>query len=159
MARHSDKADQALTARLDGRLERPARPHRHIPVVGMPERVQLDQIDVIDPEPLERPVDVLARLARGPRAGLRGEKEVLPMASHPRPDTQLGVSIASGGVDVIDAVAQENIQTAVGGRLIHLREGGAAEQRQTALMTGPSERPSLDQRGSSYAAARTSTRI
>ena len=86
-------------------LQRPARSHRLLPVVGMAEGVELDQVDVVDAEPLERAVDVLARLARRPLAGLGRQEEVAPVTRHPRPDAQLGVAVPRGGVDVIDAVA------------------------------------------------------
>ena len=71
---HADEACESFLTGLDQRLERAAGPHGLIPVVGMTEGVQLDQVDVIDAQPLERAMEVLARLGRGPAAGLRREK-------------------------------------------------------------------------------------
>ena len=93
VAGDADEARQSLGARLDDGLERAARSHRLLPVVGMAERVKLDQVDVIDAEALERAVDVLARLARVALAGLGRQEEVAPVTSHPRPDAQLGVAV------------------------------------------------------------------
>src|SRR5438309_4787505 len=52
----------------------PPGPMALIPVVGMTEGVQLDQVDGVDAQPLERRMEVLTRLGRGPAAGLRREK-------------------------------------------------------------------------------------
>ncbi len=49
-------------------------------------------------------MDLVARSLIGALAGLGGQKELLAIAAHPRPDPQLGFAVASSGVDVIDAV-------------------------------------------------------
>src|SRR2546428_9329387 len=90
---HADEAREPLLTSLDQRLERAAGPHGLIPVVGVAEGVELDQVDVVDAQSLERAVEVLARLGRRPTAGLRREKEVLPVTGHPRPDAEPGVAV------------------------------------------------------------------
>src|SRR5204863_9080249 len=101
VAGHADEARQSLLAGLERRLERASRPERLLPVVGVTERVQLDQVDLVDAQPLERAVDVLASLAGRPHPGLRREEEILPVARHPRADAQLGVAVPRGGADVV----------------------------------------------------------
>src|SRR5437870_2815882 len=103
---HPDEAREPLLAGLDESLQRASRPHDLIPVVGVAQGVELDQVDVVDAQPLERAVDVLAGLAAGPHAGLGREEEVLPVARHPRPDSQLGVPVPRSRVDVIDPVPE-----------------------------------------------------
>jgi hypothetical protein len=71
----------------------------------MPERVKLDQVDVVDTQPLERAMDVLARLRRASRSGFGRQEEVFAVACHPRPDAQLRVAVTRRGIDVVDAVA------------------------------------------------------
>ena len=72
----------------------------------MHEAVQLDQVDLIDAHALERAPDLLARRRVGALASLRGEEEVAAVLAHPRREAQLGVAVARGGVDVVDAVLQ-----------------------------------------------------
>ena len=140
----TDEARQALLARLDRRLERAPRPHRLVPVVRMPERMELDQIDVIDAQPVERAVDVFPSLGAGSRPGLGREEEVLPVTRHPRADEELGVPVPRGGVDVVDAVAQQHVERAIRVRLAGLGQRGRAEERHRALVTRPSGWPLLD---------------
>ena len=146
MTGHADEPRQSLRSRFDRRLQGPARSHGLIPVVRVAQGVQLDQVDMVDAEPLERPVDVLARLVRGALAGLGREEEVPPVASHPRPDAKLGVAVPRRGVDVVDAVAEQELQRAIRLRLAGAGQGGRPEQRHRALMARPSERSSLDHR-------------
>jgi len=50
----------------------------------MPRRVKLDQVDVVDAQPLERAMDILAGLCCfSPRLGF--EEEVLAVTRHPCP--------------------------------------------------------------------------
>ena len=141
---HADEARQSLLAGLDRRLERAAGPERPTPVVGMSERVQLDQVDLVDAQPLERAVDVLAGLAGRPHPGLRCDEEVLPVARHPRADAQLGVAVPRGGVDVVDAVPEQELERPIGVRLTGLGQRGSAEQGHRAPVAGPSERSSFE---------------
>ena len=120
-----DEPREPLRARLDERLQRAARPHRLVPVVRMPERVELDQVDVVDAQALERAVEVLARARGVAAARLRGEEEVVAVPRHPRRDAQLRVAVARGGVDVVDAVAEQHLQRAVGLVLARAGERGA----------------------------------
>src|SRR5207247_10051961 len=71
---HADVAREPFLTGLDERLERAAGAHGLIPVVGLTEGVQLDQIDVVDAQPLERAVEVLTRFGCRPAAGLRREE-------------------------------------------------------------------------------------
>src|SRR5262249_51530645 len=121
-----------------------ARSHRLVPVVGMPERVQLDQVDVVHAKPLERAVDVLAALLGGPRAGLRREEEILPVTRHPRCDAQLGVAVPRRRVEVVAAVRQGPPEGPAGVGLARTSQRGGAEERDAAEMAGSSEWTPLD---------------
>ena len=110
----------------------------------MPERVELDQVDVINAQPFERAVDVLAGLRSRARSGLGREEEILPVTRHPRSDAQLGVPVPRSRVDVIDAVAEQHFQRAVCLRLAGPGQRGRAEERHRALVTRPPEYPLLD---------------
>src|SRR5262245_60584524 len=144
VAGHADEADESLGASFHGGLQRAARTHGLVPVVGVAERVKLDQVDAVDAKPLERAMDVLARLAPPARARLGGQEEVLPVAGHPRSDAQLGVTVASGRVDVVDAELEQHVEGAVGLGLAGAGQGGPAEQRHAAHVPGTPERSSLD---------------
>src|SRR5207249_6652438 len=144
VARHADEAGQPLLARLDRRLEHAALSHGLIPVVRVAERMELDEIDVIDAQTLERAMDVLTALLRGARAGLRRQEEVLPVTRHPGADAELGIAVARRRVDVVHAVAQEHLEGTVRIGLTRAREGGGAEERDAAEMTGATEWTPLD---------------
>lgn len=58
---------------------------------------------------------------------------------HPGPRAQFRVSIARGGVDVVDPVLQEEIKDFIGRRLIAVAEGGSAKKGNRALVTGSPE--------------------
>ena len=75
VAGDADEADEALVARLDGRFERAAFAQRGLPLDHVDEVVQLDQVDVVDAEPVERAADLLARAGAVALAGLRREEE------------------------------------------------------------------------------------
>ncbi len=146
VAGDADEARQALRARLDRCLERAPRSHGLVPVVRMAERVELDQVDVIDAQPVERAVNVLAGLRSRARAGFRREEEILPVTRHPGTDAELGVPVPRGGVDVVDAVTEQHFQRAVRIRLAGPGQRGRAEERHRALVARPSEHPLLDHR-------------
>ncbi len=76
VAGDADEADEALVARLDGRLERAAFAQRGLPLDHVDEVVQLDQVDVVDAEAVERAADLLARAVAVALAGLRREEEL-----------------------------------------------------------------------------------
>ena len=61
-------------------------------------------------------------------------------SAHPRPDAQLRVAVAGGGVDVVDAVAQQRGQHLVGPLLAHRRQPGGAEDHAGAVVSGAAER-------------------
>src|SRR5262249_1667413 len=98
-------------------------------------------------QPLERAVNVLARVLSRSRAGLRREEEVFAMARHPRTDAQLRIAVARGRVDMVHPVAQQDFERAVRVVLAGAREGGGAEERRARDMAGASERSSLDHAG------------
>src|SRR5207253_7650778 len=121
-------------------------PHIHglITVVRVPEPMALDDIDVIDAQTLERAMHVLTALLRGARAGLRRQEEVLLVTRHPGADAELGIAVARRRVDVVHAVAQEHLEGTVRIGLTRAREGGGAEERDAAEMTGATEWTPLD---------------
>src|SRR6266446_699866 len=77
-------------------------------------------------------------------AGFGGEEEILAVARHPGSDTQFGVPVAGRGVDMIDAVCEEDVE-----HTVRLGLGGAAEcrrpkERDRAHMSGASKRSFLN---------------
>ena len=57
-----DKAREALVASFDRCFKRAAGRHRGVPLVGIDEVVQLEEVDVLHPEAFERVADLVARL-------------------------------------------------------------------------------------------------
>ena len=75
VARYADGSHEALLARLDGRVDRPAWAQRGVPLDRVGQVVQLPQIDVIHTESVERPLQLLAGFAGAPLAGLGRQEE------------------------------------------------------------------------------------
>src|SRR4051812_2363503 len=84
-------------------------------------------------------MEFLASPGRAARRDLGREKKVLTVTSHPRADAQLGVAIAGGRIDVIDAVAQQHVEGSVSIGLACARQRCSAEQGHRAGMARPSK--------------------
>ena len=76
--------------------------------------VQLEEIHIVHPQPLQRTVKLVSGSLIGPLARLRGQKEVLAMVSHPRANAQLRIPVGVCGVNVVDPVPQQHLQSAIG---------------------------------------------
>ena len=130
-------------------IERAARGQRLLPLVRMVERVQLEKIDAIGAQALQRALDLGPGAGVIALAGLGREEEIVPVAVHPGADAQLGIAIGGGGVDMVDAKLEQQLEDAVGGRLIDPAERGAAEDHAGAEVSGAPEGPLLDRHGAS----------
>jgi hypothetical protein len=130
----ADEPDQALLAGFHGRVQGAARRQRPIPLVGVDQRMELQQVDPVGAHPLERVVDVASGALAVALAGLARKEEVIAMAVHPGADPQLGIAVSGCGVDVVDAALEQQIEHPVGGSLIDAGKRGAAEQHRGAHM-------------------------
>ena len=101
MARDTDEPDKALVSRLDGRLESPVFAQRKLPLDHIDEVVQLDQVDVVDTQPVERAPYFLPRFSVFPLAGLCRHEELSRVALQPRRNPQLRAAVRRGGIDVV----------------------------------------------------------
>ena len=107
VAGDADEPHQALLPRLDGRLQGAVRAQRGVPLDDVDQVVQLDRVDPVDAEPVQRAADLLARAAVAPLPRLRREEERARVALQPGRDAQLGVAVARGDVDVVDPVLEQ----------------------------------------------------
>ena len=114
MARDPDRADQTLLARSDGALDRASRPGRAVEIFEVADRVELDQVDPIHLEALERSPDAVVRPGRGPVAGLRRQEDPTPDPSHPSSEVHFRVAVGRGGVEVVDARVDRELDRAIG---------------------------------------------
>jgi hypothetical protein len=76
VAGDADEAHKAFLARLDRRLEGAVCAQRGLPIDHVHQIVQLDRVDAVDPEAIERSADLLPRGAVGPLARLLATKNV-----------------------------------------------------------------------------------
>ena len=95
VAGDADEADQALLPGLDHGLQRAARSEGGLPLLRLDQVVQLDQVEVVDPQSLQRALD----LARAPSSRVRSpvlvaRKNVVAVGLHPGTEPQLGVAVA-----------------------------------------------------------------
>ena len=137
---HADEANQSLVAGLDRRLERAALAQGGLPLDHVDEIVQLDQVDVVDAEAHERAANLLARAGVVALSSLCREKEAPRITLQPGREPQLGVAVRGGRIDVVDAVLEQHRKRRIRLGLGERAEGGRAEDRARALMTGCSER-------------------
>ena len=135
-------AHQALAAGLDRRLQRAAAAQRDVPLDHVDEVVELDRVDVVDAEPLERAVDLLLGLRVGALAGLGREEELV--LRQPRGDPQLRVAVGGGDVDVVDAVLEQQLERAVRVLLGRLGQRRGTEDHAAGLVSGRAEGGALD---------------
>ena len=142
MSGHADEANEAFVARLDQRFERTAFAQRGLPLDHVDEVVQLDQVDLIDAEPVERAADLLVRAGAVALPGLRREEEAVAMLRQPGREPQLRFAIGRGRVDVVDAVLEQQLQRGV---RLGLCEGIAAppRRRSCACFRGQCSRMAL----------------
>ena len=84
VARDADEADEPLVARLDRGAQGAVLAKRDIPFVRVHEAVQLDQVDLVDAQALERVADLLARRRVLALARLRGQEEALAVLARAR---------------------------------------------------------------------------
>lgn len=110
--------------------------------------VQLQQVDVIDAQALERAVEPLFRALVVACVRFGGDEERARVSREPWCDPQLGVAVRGGGVDVIHTVLEKQLQ-----RSLCVRVGYVAERRRTedgsgALVAGAAEWRLRDQRAS-----------
>ncbi len=114
VAGDADVAYQALIAGGNGRFQRPARAERGLPLVRVDQVVELDQVNVVNVQPLQRAVDLLPRCGRLALAGFGRQEERPPVALDPVAQAHLGLAIAGGRIHVVDAVGQGHVHCGIG---------------------------------------------
>src|SRR5579862_3742708 len=131
----ADKPHQPLRSRFDQRLERAACSQSRRPFILGDQVVHLDQIDLIDAQPLERSMETVASALIAAVAGFGREKKSLAMLAHPRTDPQFRFAVRRRRIDMIDAVFEQHLEHAVSLVLLHPAERGGAEKNSCALMS------------------------
>src|SRR5262249_58056545 len=84
------------------------------PVEQFDEVVGLQQVDVVDPEPIERVPDLFACPGVVALASLRGQEDLRAVLLQPRREPKLGVAVRRCRVDVVDAMAEHRRERHVG---------------------------------------------
>ena len=115
VAGHADEADQALVPCLGQRLDGAAGAVRDLPLVGLDQVVELDQVDVVDLEALQRALELRAgRRSPWRSPVLVARKKRSRCSAIHGPDPQLGLAVGGGGVDVVDAEVEQGGEDLVG---------------------------------------------
>ena len=76
-------------------------------LVGLDEVVQLDEVDLVDAEPLERALQLAPGAVAVALAGLRRQEELVAVVGEERRQAQLRLAVRRGRVDVVDAGRRE----------------------------------------------------
>ena len=106
--------------------------------------MQLNQVDTIDRHPVERMANLLACRCIRPLARLGCEEEAVTVLAEPGSESELGLAVARGSVDVIDPVLEQKWQRAICLFLRHGSERCRAEDHARARMSGRAEWSRLD---------------
>ena len=114
MPGHADVTHVAAGLCFTRGTQSAVRPQRGLPLQRIDEIVQLQQIDLIHLQALQRTLNLGVRRLVGALAGLGGQKEAIPIAAHPGTDAQFGIAIGRRRVNVVDAVRQEQVEHLVG---------------------------------------------
>src|SRR3954453_496905 len=97
---------------------------------------------MVDPEPVERAPDLLARAGVRALPGLGGQEELVLL--DPVGDAELRVPVAEGDIDVVDAVLEDHLERAIGVRLGDVAERRGTEDHAAGLVSGRTEGRALD---------------
>src|ERR1700674_2097134 len=89
---------------------------------------------MVDLHPLERALQILARLSRATLPGLGGEEKPIGITLQPRRNAYLRVAVARGYVNVVDVVLEEHVERAIGDILRDAAQCGGAEDQARALV-------------------------
>ena len=116
-------ADQPLLLGPYRSLERTVVGEHQVELVDVADGVQLEQVDVVGLQPLERPVDRRPGGVVAAVAGLGREEDPVADGGHDRAEPQLGLAIAGRDVEVVDAGVEGQLDRLVGGVLGDLTEG------------------------------------
>ena len=144
MTGHADMAHKAFLPRAHERLQRAARSVGDRPFVLLDEIVQLDQVDAIDAEPSQRALEACSGIVGRALCGLRRQKETVTVPSHEGSDAELGIAVVGGGVDVVDAELQQEVEHFVGASLTHGVQPGCTEDNPAAEVPGSPELRPVD---------------
>ena len=101
-----DPPGQALLPGPDDRLQRPAGPGDQVQLLEVADGVDLDEVEPVGLEPFQAAVDLGPGGVAVAQAGLGGQEDPVPDGWHPGAKAQLGVAVAGGHVEVVDAGVQ-----------------------------------------------------
>jgi hypothetical protein len=73
----------------------------------------------------------------------------LAVLGHPGTDAKFGIAVSCGGINVINAVLQQELKRAIRLRLVYFAERSSAKQRPRAQMSGAAKRKLWDHRSRS----------
>ena len=85
-------------------------------------------------------MEARARALVRPISSLGRQEEVPAMLAHPRTDSQFRIAIGGRGVDMVDAVFEQEVEYWISLILFHAPKRCGTKNDACALMAGPSER-------------------
>ena len=101
--------------------------------------MQLPEVDVVDAQPVQGPVQLLPGSRCGALVALGGQEEPARFALQPRPDAYLRLAVGRGHVQMVHPVGEQDVQGLVRDPLGDLRESRPSEDHPAALVAGAAE--------------------
>ena len=89
--------------------------------------MELQKINAIGAQPLQRAPDLRLRALETPLVGLGRQEEGVTVPVHPRSDPEFGVAISGCRIDVVHAVLEQQVEHPIGGPLVDRLERRTAE--------------------------------
>ena len=112
VARDTDEPDEPLVSRLDSRLESPVFAQRELPLDHIDEVVEVDQVDVVNTQPVERAPYLLPRSLYFLSPVFVATKNC-PGWRSSQGATRSSEPVRRGGIDVVHAMLEQQRESGV----------------------------------------------
>ncbi len=103
--------------------------------------VELIEIEIVRPQPLQGFLQLGRCLFPGPVLGLAGEKDILAIRLQGRPELDFGVAVARGDIEVVDALLHRLRHDPIGVVLLDAADHDAAEADDGQSLARVAQRP------------------
>ena len=141
MRRKADETNLARLPRRDESFQRPAGTERLVEVFHLGQGMKLVKVEMVRPQKLQRLIEFRRRARLVALQGLTGEKGLLAVRLQGRAEALLGVAVAGGYVEVIDAAVKRLRDEIVGETLLRVHHPDPSEGDDGKIDSGLPQSP------------------
>ena len=110
------------------------------PIAIFDQVVELDEVDLIDTQPLQAPFEFGPSCTAGAFAGLGRQENLAAMVLQPWRQPQLRLAVARSRIEVVHARGAHEFDRGIGAALAHRAKRSRSEDDTRAVVTGAPER-------------------